>query len=152
MGTESRRPAYINHDAMKFPGVGDYSVDRGGFGNNGLSMRFKHDPKPNLTPGPLDYSPAYKLIQHRDSSPTTFGTSGRNLDPIANNNGRRNRQQSGSFDASVGRNGGQPVNSGLQRAGQSILSGRSTTPGPGQYLGAEKLKVLNNSPGYSLAH
>jgi hypothetical protein len=62
MGTESRRPAYINHDAMKFPGVGDYSVDKGGFGSNGMTMGIKFDHKTKKTPGPLDYTPVYKSI------------------------------------------------------------------------------------------
>ena len=62
MGTESRKPAYINHDAMKFPGVGDYVVDKSGFGRNGLTMGNKYDSKPNGNPGPLDYSPQYKNI------------------------------------------------------------------------------------------
>ncbi len=26
MGVESRKPSYINYDAIKFPGVGDYNL------------------------------------------------------------------------------------------------------------------------------
>jgi len=39
MGTESRKPSYLNHDAIKFPGVGDYTVNKNSsFGSPKYSM------------------------------------------------------------------------------------------------------------------
>ena len=133
MGTESRRPSYLNHDAMKFPGVGDYVVDKSGFGRNGLTMGNKYESKPNGNPGPLDYSPQYKNIQNKASSPTTFGGAGRNIEPLGSGNTRNGNggygSGSGSGISPKGSGGG--IIGSLKNAAQSILGGRSTTPGPG---------------------
>lgn len=63
MGTESRRPSYLNYNAMKYPGVGDYSADRGSFGKNGMTMGGRLENQIKNSPGPLDYNPSYKSIQ-----------------------------------------------------------------------------------------
>lgn len=77
IGSESRKPSYLNHDAIKFPGVGDYSINKNQFGSPGYSMGLKSTPGSNKNPGPLDYSPKYASIQNKSSSPTTFGKADR---------------------------------------------------------------------------
>lgn len=62
MGTESRKASYLNHDALKFPGVGDYNISPGAFRSNGKTMGLKTNSSPNKNPGPLDYTPDYASI------------------------------------------------------------------------------------------
>ena len=59
MGTESRKPSYLNHDALKFPGVGDYTINKSGFNTPGYSMGKLFTPTANKNPGPLDYAPKF---------------------------------------------------------------------------------------------
>ena len=79
MGAQYKSPAYINHDAIKFPGVGDYHIPST-FSNVGTKMGVKIPLKVSNTPGPLDYSPKHPSTTFKNNNTsTTFGTSNRNL-------------------------------------------------------------------------
>jgi hypothetical protein len=145
MGKDERKPSYLNHDAMKYPGVGQYNISPGRTNVAGI-------PYEELKNQEIGYSSIHKT----NISPTTFSKADRNLDsPIRRlpMHGHRNSvdvpsDRDNSFSRGLGHSNALEGSPLKQAAGSIIAAIRSQTPGPSSY-NYDAMKVKSNNPAYS---